>query len=234
VISEDQNDVYSESSYEETIFVAHDGLQQDGRKREVKQLKQRTHVTREELQLQRMVLDYQNSNRKIMALEKELNDLKTINISKRELQSSRNRLTAQISRDRQKLEMNFLKAQCINYQRLLTKLEKKLAANAQQGAKGTFCRECSGSLKHTLHSHRSNMISQNNDTTDYSAEEHQQEQILPYKRQKVAGSDLQESVDDSVKTTLTPSSKKRETKARRHKLIRGATALLGVGIAAVA
>lgn len=57
---------------------------------------------------------------------------------------------------------------------------------------------------------------------------------MPYKRQKVAGSDLQESVDDSIKTTLTPSSKKRESKARRHKLIRGATALLGVGIAAVA
>jgi len=114
VASEDQNDVYSDSSFEETIYVAH-GLQQDGRKREVKQLKQRTHVTREELELQRMVLDYQNSNKKIIALENELNDLKTTNISKRELQSSRNRLTAQISRDRQKLEMNFLKAQCINY-----------------------------------------------------------------------------------------------------------------------
>ena len=78
------------------------------------------------------------------------------------------------------------------------------------------------------------MMTQNNDTTDYSAEELQQEQILPYKRQKVANTDNQDSIEESVKTIATPSTKKRETKARRHKLIRGATALLGVGIAAVA
>lgn len=59
--------------------------------------------------------DYQNSNRKIQELEQELSDLKNQNISKRELQSQRNRLTAQISRDRQKLELNYLKAQCVNY-----------------------------------------------------------------------------------------------------------------------
>ena len=59
-------------------------------------------------------------------MEDELNDLKNQNISKRELQSQRNRLTAQISRDRQKLEMNFLKAKVVNYLRLLKRLERKL------------------------------------------------------------------------------------------------------------
>jgi len=40
------------------------------------------------------VRDYQNGNRKIRDLEQELSDLRTQNITKRELQSQRNRLTA--------------------------------------------------------------------------------------------------------------------------------------------
>jgi len=65
-------------------------------------------------------------NTKITALEDELDNLKSLKLTKRELQSKRNRLTAQLSRDRQKLELNFLKMQCINYQRLLRRLNKRL------------------------------------------------------------------------------------------------------------
>lgn len=62
-----------------------------------------------------MIREYQNSNEKIVELEDQLEDLKVQKITKKELQSQRNRLTAQLSRDRQKLEMNFLKTMCINY-----------------------------------------------------------------------------------------------------------------------
>lgn len=94
---------------DDEVFVPYD-FQVDGRKREAKRLKSRTRIPQEEINLEKLVRDYQNSNRKILELESELSDLKNQNISKRELQSQRNRLTAQISRDRQKLELNFLKA----------------------------------------------------------------------------------------------------------------------------
>ena len=55
------------------------------------------------------------TNPKIIESEEALDQLRTLKISKKELQSKRNRLTAQLSRDRQKLEMSFLKAMCVNY-----------------------------------------------------------------------------------------------------------------------
>lgn len=47
---------------------------------------------------------------KIIALEKELESLKRKNLNKKDLQIQRNRITAQLSRDRKKLEMDYLKA----------------------------------------------------------------------------------------------------------------------------
>mmetsp|Transcript_8691 Transcript_8691/g.10738 ORF Transcript_8691/g.10738 Transcript_8691/m.10738 type:complete len:80 (+) Transcript_8691:1060-1299(+) len=78
--------------------------------------------------------------------------LKTKNISKKELQSKRNRLTAQLSRDRQKLEMSFLKAMCVNYQRLLRRLDKKLCDKTNK----PFCPSCWSNLNQTMQHHRSN------------------------------------------------------------------------------
>lgn len=96
---EADDDVEDDSSSDAEVFVPYD-CQVDGRKREAKRLKSRTKVPQEEVDLEKLVRDYQNSNRKIQELEKELSDLKNQNITKRELQSQRNRLTAQISRDR--------------------------------------------------------------------------------------------------------------------------------------
>ena len=88
--------------------------------------------------IERMIRDYQNTNDKIVESERALDTLRAKNISKKELQSKRNRLTAQLSRDRQKLEMSFLKAMCVNYQRLLRRLDKKLSSNASK----PFCQDC--------------------------------------------------------------------------------------------
>lgn len=74
-----------------------------------------TMVAKDEIEIDRMIRDYQNSNLKILESEQALEELRSLKISKKELQSKRNRLTAQLSRDRQKLEMNFLKAMCVNY-----------------------------------------------------------------------------------------------------------------------
>ena len=65
-----------------------------------------TMVAKDEIEIDKMIRDYQNSNSKILESEKSLEELRTLKISKKELQSKRNRLTAQLSRDRQKLEMN--------------------------------------------------------------------------------------------------------------------------------
>ena len=108
-----------------------------------------TMVAKDEIEIDKMIRDYQNSNSKILESEKSLEELRTLKISKKELQSKRNRLTAQLSRDRQKLEMNFLKVMCVNYQRLLRRLEKKLQDKERQ----PFCEPCWRNLNCTLEQH---------------------------------------------------------------------------------
>ena len=95
-----------------------------------------------------MIKNYQNSNPKIMQLEQQLEDLKSQRMARKELQSERNRFTAQLSRDRQKLEMTFLKSQCVNYHRLLKKLNQKLAEKDQ------FCCSCKATLQKILKIHQ--------------------------------------------------------------------------------
>lgn len=107
-------DSISEEEEDDMIYVPFD-YQGDGRKREAKRHKCHSIVPRDEIDLDAMIREQQNTNPKIIALEQALEDLKTKKLTKRELQSSRNRLTAQLSRDRQKIELNFLKTQCINY-----------------------------------------------------------------------------------------------------------------------
>jgi hypothetical protein len=127
----------------------------DGRKREAKRHKSHAIVPRDEIDLDAQIREKQNTDPKIVQLEQALEDLKTTKLSKRELQSSRNRLTAQLSRDRQKIELNFLKTQCINYQRLLRRLNKKLDdANY-------FCEKCNTKMSDTLLYHQNNLFVRN-------------------------------------------------------------------------
>jgi len=51
-------------------------------------------VPQDEINLEGLIRDYQNSNLKIQELESQLEELKTKKISKKELQGQRNRLTA--------------------------------------------------------------------------------------------------------------------------------------------
>lgn len=143
-ISEEDDDA-------DMIYVPYD-YQGDGRKREAKRHKSHSIVPRDEIDLDAMIREQQNTNSKIIALEQALEELKFSKLSKRELQSSRNRLTAQLSRDRQKLELNFLKTQCINYQRLLRRLNKKLKDCSY------FCEKCNGKLTDTLQHHQTNLF----------------------------------------------------------------------------
>ena len=57
-------------------------------------------VAQDEIEIDKMIREYQNTNSKIVESEQALNELRTLKISKKELQSKRNRLTAQLSRDR--------------------------------------------------------------------------------------------------------------------------------------
>ena len=74
--------------------------QGDGRKREAKRHKLQAIVAQDEIDIDRMLRDFQNQNSKIIESEQALEELRTLKISKKELQSKRNRLTAQLSRDR--------------------------------------------------------------------------------------------------------------------------------------
>ena len=72
----------------------------DGRKREAKRHKMMAMVAKDEIEIDRMVRDYQNANLQIIESENALEDLRSLDISKKELQGKRNRLTAKLSRDR--------------------------------------------------------------------------------------------------------------------------------------
>ena len=69
-------------------------FQGDGRKREAKRHKSQAVVAVEEMELENMIRRYQDNNPKVMELEAELEKLKSTRISKKELQSERNRYTA--------------------------------------------------------------------------------------------------------------------------------------------
>ena len=89
----------SQSDLEDEIYVPFE-YKGDGRKREAKKHKLQALVAQDEIMIDQMIKDYQNSNEKIIESEAALDELKSRNISKKELQSKRNRLTAQLSRDR--------------------------------------------------------------------------------------------------------------------------------------
>ena len=59
-----------------------------------------TLVAQDEIDIDRMIKEHQNTNSKIIESEMALDQLRTLKITKKELQSKRNRLTAQLSRDR--------------------------------------------------------------------------------------------------------------------------------------
>ena len=75
-----------------------------------------------------MIKEFQDSDNKIIELEDALENLKAKKLSKKELQGQRNKLTAQLSRDRIKLELIFLKTICLNYQRLLRKYDREITS----------------------------------------------------------------------------------------------------------
>ena len=89
----------SQSDVDDEIYVPFE-YKGDGRKREAKKHKLQALVAQDEIMIEQMIKDYQNSNDKIIESEAGLEELRSRNISKKELQSKRNRLTAQLSRDR--------------------------------------------------------------------------------------------------------------------------------------
>ena len=115
------------SDEEDNVYVPFEH-QGDGRKREAKRHKQQAVVAQDEIEIDRMIKNYQNSNLKIIESEQALEELKTLDITKKELQSRRNKWTAQLSRDRSKVELTYLKTMGINYLRILRRLDKILAA----------------------------------------------------------------------------------------------------------
>ena len=141
-----------------------------------------------------MVNDHISSNQKIQDLEDALEDLKSQKISKKELQSQRNKLTAQLSRDRQKLELNFLKTIGVNYLRLLRSLDRKISAS-----ESNFSQK---SLKVIVDNHRANKFttkpiheqSMPSEKRDISYEDPTQS-----KRQRVDESQLDLSLSDNAK-----------------------------------
>lgn len=140
------------------VFVPFE-FQGDGRKREARRHKSQAMIAEDEIAVDNMIRDYQNANEKIVEIEQRLTDLKSLNISKKELQSRRNQLTAQLSRDRQKLELSFLKTMAVNYQRLLKRLDKKLTPS--RGGANDAIESYKLSLQSTVAHHRNNLAQLN-------------------------------------------------------------------------
>ena len=192
-------------------------FQGDGRKREAKRHKSRTAIPQEEIDLDQLIRDFQNSNRKIQELEHQLEDLKNQRISKRELQSQRNRLTAQLSRDRQKLELSFLKAQCVNYQRLLKRLERKIT-DADSACSDSLCLNCTNVLRSALKSHKCSLTAKS--TSD---DENVQKPLFdePVKKRLKTDSGSLKPYKSAKLTTVTS-----HIQERKNVLVKGATAII--------
>lgn len=73
----------------------------------------------EEADLEREINFKMREDAKVRELEIRLENLKTANMGHRELQQERNRITAQLSRDRKKIETDYLKQRCIELSRLV-------------------------------------------------------------------------------------------------------------------
>lgn len=80
--SEDYQDSYSDD--EDAVYVPFE-YQGDGRKREAKRHKMMAMVAKDEIEIDRMVREYQNNNSKVIDSEQALDDLRTLDITKKEL-----------------------------------------------------------------------------------------------------------------------------------------------------
>jgi hypothetical protein len=63
-----------------------------------------------------------NSDYKIVEMQNELEVLKKVEINKKDLQIARNRITAQLSRDRKKIEGDYTKQEFISMKRKIQSL----------------------------------------------------------------------------------------------------------------
>ena len=87
--------------------------------------------------MERQISDYQNRNSNVQRIEAALEDLKTQMIPKKELRVQRNRLAAELCRERSKCEVNFLKDQFVKQQRRICELEAMVRRNSSP--KSTRC-----------------------------------------------------------------------------------------------
>ncbi|CDW74187.1 UNKNOWN [Stylonychia lemnae] len=81
-----------------------------------------------------------NQDEKVMDMQVELQQLKKLNLNKKDLQIQRNRITAQLSRDRKKLENDYLKDELVHMKNIVQKLQLQIKENSN------FCRNCSDQL----------------------------------------------------------------------------------------
>ena len=81
-MSRGENDSYDDE--DDAVYVPFE-FKGDGRKRGAKRHKMRAMVARDEIAIDNMIKDYQNANDKIIESEKELADLRSSNLPKKEL-----------------------------------------------------------------------------------------------------------------------------------------------------
>lgn len=72
---------------------------------------------------------------KVQKLEQELDDLKKLNLNKKDLQVKRNRLTAQLSRDKKKAEGDYLKEKHVEMKRIIMDIQNRIDT-------GEICQNC--------------------------------------------------------------------------------------------
>ena len=82
--SKDQDQMDSYSDEDNAVYIPFE-YQGDGRKREAKRHKLQAMVAKDEIEIDRMIRDYQNSNPKIIESEQALEALRTLKISKKDL-----------------------------------------------------------------------------------------------------------------------------------------------------
>eukprot|EP00347_Sterkiella_histriomuscorum_P024269 403331717 len=100
----------------------------------------RDHIlfTQEDLELE--IEHVVNQDEKVQEMQVELQELKKKNLNKKDLQIQRNRITAQLSRDRKKLENDYLRDELVKMKNKVRKIKQQIKSGQ------SYCEPCSQNL----------------------------------------------------------------------------------------
>ena len=119
-----------------------------------------------------------------------MDELKNGKPGKKGVQALRNKITAQLSRDRMKMEVEFLREQCSRYQRLLRLMHEKVVEK-------DFCDSCQPEVEMILNEHENKGVLIQHTRSSHSANKRQK---VSESREKQVTIDVEQTEEKTCKS----------------------------------